>query len=501
MPAFTTEEGHRKQEQTVKLDRWSIALVGVALATAAVPARADEPFDYFRNDWSVIGLKDYRRGARVTPDNRLLLEETAVRIRVGGELRPLARRDVKTLREGWLPIVQVSADDGAVRYDVELWATPLPTVKDLEQAFDWPAEGENFLCWIRLTARNTGEEAALAKWRITSSRPEANGALDLSLLPGATAGMTLRVPFQPLENAGVFAGEDPDEWLARTVEYWKHALAKTAHIEVPCQKATEALLAAHVCQLIANDHGEVHGGEGFYDEFYIRDGAYQVMELEEAGLWDAAEKAVALYLTRQRPDGRFESQPGQFDANGQALWVLWQYYQMTADRPWLEGVYPKMRRAVDWLRKARREAPDESPFAGLLPAALADGEYLWGGEYHIVGYDLWNLRGLSCTADAARILGENDEADELEREAMLYRAAIDAAWKRTELAHLPPSWEKVGTHWGNTETLWPTELFARDDPRVVALSRHVRHEYLGGFREGTIQWQGHRTAIHPYLGA
>ena len=48
-------------------------------------------------------------------------------------------------------------------------------------------------------------------------------------------------------------------------------------IEVPCRKATEALKAAHVCQMIANDRGEVHGGEGFYDVFYIRDGAYQVM--------------------------------------------------------------------------------------------------------------------------------------------------------------------------------------------------------------------------------
>jgi len=34
----------------------------------------------------------------------------------------------------------------------------------------------------------------------------------------------------------------------------------------------------------------LHGGEGFYDEFYIRDGAYQMLELEEAGLIDAARK-------------------------------------------------------------------------------------------------------------------------------------------------------------------------------------------------------------------
>ena len=90
----------------------------------------------------------------------------------------------------------------------------------------------------------------------------------------------------------------------------------------------------------------------------------------------------------------------------------------------------------------------------------------------------------------------------MRKEAALYREAIDAACKRTGLAHFPPSWELDGTHWGNTETLWPTPLFKRDDPRVAAQSRHVRDEFAGGFIEGTIQWKGRGNvdAIHPYMG-
>ena len=63
-------------------------------------------------------------------------------------------------------------------------------------------------------------------------------------------------------------------------------------------------------------------------------------------------------------------------------------------------------RAAEWVKTARRQAPSESAWAGLLPAAVADGEYLWDGKHHIVGYDFWNLRGLLCVADAARALGE-----------------------------------------------------------------------------------------------
>ena len=61
--------------------------------------------------------------------------------------------------------------------------------------------------------------------------------------------------------------------------------------------------------------------------------------------------------------------------------------------------------------------------------------------------------------------------------------------------------EKVGTHWGNTETLWPTPIFRQDDARVGALIHHVRKEFGGGFNEGTIRWLGQPDVIHPYMGA
>jgi hypothetical protein len=170
-----------------------------------------------------------------------------------------------------------------------------------------------------------------------------------------------------------------------------------------------------------------------------------------------------------------------------------------------------MLRAIRWTMKARRQAPADSPFAGLLPPEFADGEFLRGVKHHIVGYDLWSLRGLLCTAAVARLLGKDDDAKELLAEAADYRTAIDAAWKRTGLDYFPPSWEKGGTFWGNTETLWPTELFAVDDPRVVGTNRAARKVLGGGFVEGTIRWFGlsadpvhpnlslSEDTIHPYL--
>lgn len=510
---------------------FGIVLVLTCLLAIFVPSSSEAtagPFDYFRNSWSVVGLPDYERGTRITPDNQLLLQGTErVTIEYGNPPAALSRRQTKTLLEGWLPVVRIESVSGDVCYEFLIWAAPLPGTPDIAGAYAGPAGGENFANWILVRATNAGETPAKAEVRVRlwtadkeysavaeapANKPPASAAKEIVqewspvLAPGEAGLFFAAYPFSPLPQAraaDLFRKENARAWLDRTVAFWKTKLAGAARIEVPEKKAAEALLAAHVCQLLAMDKGELHAGEGFYDVFYIRDGAYQVMALEEAGLAAEARRAMEPFLRNQLPDGRFETQKGQFDANGQAVWALWQYAAITGDRPWLERAYPQMKKAAEWTIAARKKTAADPGFPGLLPAAPADGEYLWEGKNHIVGYDLWNLRGLLCAADAARRLDREADVRELESAARDYRASIDAAWKRTGLPYFPPSWENAGTHWGNTEILWPVPVAASDDARVAALSRHVRKEYAGGYKEGVIRWVAPKVkpAIHPYMGA
>ncbi len=482
---------------------WLGLLMGTPESNAKTPV-AEPPFEYFRNPWQVVGLKDYEHGTRISPDGILQLSAGAqVRLRLGPEARPISAQDTKTLLHGWLPILVTTADEEGVRYQIHYFATPLTTVNDWNAAFCWPSEGEDFLTWILVQMRPLGSGAAPGVVRVEfwdgqkSDSKEFCQDLSGDKLAGAAWSITY------LDPQGLQPQEIPtaELWLERMVQFWTKLLQSGTQFELPCRKTTEALRAACVCQFLVSDHGRLHGGEGFYDEFYIRDGAYQLMQLEEAGFWDSAARAVEHFLKAQREDGRFETQKGQLDANGQAVWALWQYYLMTRDKAFLERAYPAMKRAVQWTAKARRLEPQDSPFVGLLPPAVADGEYLWDGKHRIVGYDFWNLRGILCTAAAAEALGYQEEAKRLTLEAEDYRQALDAAWRRLGLEYFPPSWEKAGTHWGNTETLWPTPLFEPFDPRVSALIRHVRTQYGGGYHEGTIRWIGHREAIHPYMGA
>jgi hypothetical protein len=78
----------------------SIALAGLMTLALSCSLWGEEPFDYFRNSWNVIGLKDYDRGTRVTPDNRLQLADGEARIRFGKRDTWLSRQQTKTLLEG-----------------------------------------------------------------------------------------------------------------------------------------------------------------------------------------------------------------------------------------------------------------------------------------------------------------------------------------------------------------------------------------------------------------
>ena len=135
-----------------------VCRTGLTADLPAEVASTAEGFDYFANNWNVVGLKDYVHGSRITPDNELLLSgKTPVQVRIGPERTPLSRAHGKRAMHGWMPIILVDAVRGPVRYEIAYWATPLPDVEDWQRAFDWPTEGENFLCWIRVKAVNTSD--------------------------------------------------------------------------------------------------------------------------------------------------------------------------------------------------------------------------------------------------------------------------------------------------------------------------------------------------------
>jgi len=72
-------------------------MVGIGTAVLlACTGLAAEPFDYFQNSWSVVGLKDYMDATRINPENELLLADgQKLRFCFGRNLTPLSRQQTK----------------------------------------------------------------------------------------------------------------------------------------------------------------------------------------------------------------------------------------------------------------------------------------------------------------------------------------------------------------------------------------------------------------------
>ena len=522
------------------------------LAPGVSVRNVDEPFDYFVNSWAVIGLKDYVQAARITPAGELVLAgELLCRPRIAAQMAPVNWRVRKTLRKGYLPIVRIDlVVNDRLRCTIEALACPLDA--PWKARYDWP-EGGNFVNLLRATLTNLRDaptEAAFGLEWTRKGKPvdctlkqgappgraevlcgddqlcllelpqgaratQRAGRVEIAakLAGRASAAVVARVPFAPVRGAQVEALRATsavtfDTWARRTVSFWEALLARGTQIDVPEAKPMDVYRASLVYQFIGRDKGDLRAGEGFYDSLYLRDAAYQAISLAQAGYLDEARRSLEHFLRFQGKDGFFCTQGGQLDGHGYAMWAMVEYYRLSGDVAWLRRVYPQLARAVEWVRKARRKETDaDSPFFGILPAAPADGENLWDGKHHIIGYDWWSLRGLQSAARAARALGKDSDAAAYAREFDQFRKCIFRALDRTKLAYIPPSYEKAGTHWGNLEAIFPSLLVEPTDKRLAATLEFVRTRFGaaadgngGGFQDGVIQWSPPGSgAIHPYM--
>ncbi len=527
----------------------------LVLGAAAAPDYA--AYEYYSNPWDCVGLKDYAGAVRVSPAGELVLPgDRRIAVEAGNPPRHFGGA-LRYLEEGFLPIVCLARDDGTTlaralnprRPGPEFFTQDVATVRIFASPIDpasvaqWegPAETQTFLLHLhveapkkmRVALRMEGFGKLEGEMAVKNVVVVRSGDADVLGIDGTLASITSecieceiseKVPLEVVVAVGPLPrpnklGEPGFGASALTGcrTFWTSFLARGARLSIaqkkaaedrsakayggwgrsaqrsdPLKKVTDAWNTAIIGNFIARDGHTLKPGEGFYDNFYLRDGAYQLRSLLVAGFAKELAGSIEDILAVQAADGNFGSQRGELDGNGQAVWALWSYYAFTRDRAMLTRVWPAVKKSCAWVAEARKK--EGGPFKGILPKSLADGEFLWDGSCHIVGYDLWALRGLDCAALMGRELGEDVSAILTERED--YARCVDAALAQGGFSWFPPSYEGKGTHWGNLTALYPMPVVPRDDPRVEATMVQARTT----FEEGTIRWcPDTQRAIHPYM--
>jgi hypothetical protein len=222
---------------------------------------------------------------------------------------------------------------------------------------------------------------------------------------------------------------------------WNTLLNRVPALDVP-DKLYRTLYRQSILSLILHSPGDVYPGPFIYKRFWFRDAAFIGQALLAAGLSDRVLRCLKQYPGRQKRSGFFHSQDGEWDSNGEALWLMHEYGQFTGQKP-LDEWIASIERGADWIIGKRQETlgDGDAIHAGLLPAGFS-AEHLGLNNYYYWD-DFWATAGLRSAAGMLRLSGRknrvnlyHDEADHL---LQIIRKSIAAKADDRQYSGIPAS--------------------------------------------------------------
>jgi len=346
-----------------------------------------------------------------------------------------------------------------------------------------------------------------------------SGALVYSLRIGAGDSTSFHFAFPPAGGATFpRARVDGEKRLVETVGMWRRATDQVT-LSLPDDHIADARRASIGYLLLALDPKAPRPGPLAHDSFWIRDAAYIGLALLQNGHSDAVKAYIPEVFDAQEADGRIPPIRGddipwdvdEWDAQGQAIFLVSSYYRYTDDLDTLNTWYPALRKSAQFIAALRDSEPDtEGPARGLLPPSKS-AEDLGRVERHYYWDDFWAVVGLEEAAFAARELGETEDAAWMMAEADALRDAIVDSVESVmgaEPPYIPGAVEEVESSAmarGTVPVLWPVRVLSPANPLLERSFDHYYQRWIapdqGGFRhrQGQFWPYGGLELAHAYL--
>ncbi|MBI3117775.1 MAG: hypothetical protein HYZ00_03755 [Candidatus Hydrogenedentes bacterium] len=135
-----------------------------------------------------------------------------------------------------------------------------------------------------------------------------------------------------LRGRGAHNGNNARNGRIGTRAVWEEALEGVARLSVPDARF-QFLYDAAVRSLILHSAREVYPGPYTYKRFWFRDAAFILHSMLCIGLVKRAEQVLDSFPSRQRLTGYFHSQDGEWDSNGEALWIMQRWCELSGWPP------------------------------------------------------------------------------------------------------------------------------------------------------------------------
>ena len=294
-----------------------------------------------------------------------------------------------------------------------------------------------------------------------------------------------------------FSGEPAKQPEFLPTQKWDDNLNGVCQLDIP-NKQFQFLYDAAIRSLILHSPLDVYPGPYTYKRFWFRDAAFILNTMLCVGMADRAEKVIDRFSSRQTAGGYFLSQDGEWDSNGEALWIMRRFCELTGKKPslkWKTSIY----KAAAWIQ-AKRINKKDSPYHGLLPIGFS-AEHLGPNDYYYWD-DFWGVAGFQATAYLARQFEENDIAEEFSNEASEFLSCIEKSLQ-TKYSQVGGPFMPASPHRrmdagaiGSIASGYPLQLFDSKDARLINTAEFLFQECF--FRGGFYQEISH-SGINPYL--
>jgi hypothetical protein len=350
---------------------------------------------------------------------------------------------------------------------------------------------------------------------------------DLDLAPGSGAEVYLAIPFGPEAIAddqslsalqGSVSGPEQFERASRS---WEARLG-AVEIQVPPQIRSTAdtfkTAAAHI--LINRDGPALHPGPRRYNRSWIRDGAIMGAALLRAGYPSALRDFIRWYTRFQSGDGNIpdcadregtEWLP-EFDAYGEFIYAVVEYYRFTGDKAFLSEMWPAVSKTLSYMEGLRSkrltkeyQSGEKRACYGLLPESMSHEGYM-AHPVHAYWDDFWAIRGLRDASLMTEVLGDAAEAARLsalgESLSGDVRASLRGTMARHKINFVPGSVE-----FGDFDpTATSVAVNLLDQVHLLPPSelQNTFDKYMEGFRkrkDGAVAWSNYSAYEIRIIGA
>ncbi len=323
----------------------------------------------------------------------------------------------------------------------------------------------------------------------------ASAAYNIKLSSEESCRMHTTVPIEDETNIAV-------EDLTSYKNYWEKLLSGGARIETPDTLLNEQIKFSLSTLLLLTDNEEITPGPFTYHQFWFRDAAYMLWALDMFGFYDYSRKVISFFNNYQTKDGYFKSQKGEWDSNGQVLWIVYRHALLSKDHHFLRDNFQSLLKGVKWIDKKRikKERLKTEPFFGLLPEGMS-AEHLGVSDYYYWD-NFWSLAGIKAFIAICELLGKEHEKNYAVK---LYKdysedveQSINKICNKYNINVIPASASRnidCGMI-GSVPAVYPLQIYTGKNRRAFNTIKTIEEEYFinGMFFQNFIH-----SGMNPYL--